>query len=105
MQPQKWSDMLAAETRLPGPYSASIYARDGLRFSAAAATAATLKRQIARYISDRAESQLWTNDADEVRRLLTLGALNSAIEHYFECVGKRWDDEWIVLRSGRTSST
>jgi hypothetical protein len=101
MQPERWSDMIAAEERLPGPYSATIYARDGLRFRTAANTTAALKREVARYISQRAESQLWEPDAAEVSRLLNIGAVNAAIEQYFDSVGKRWDDEWIILRSVR----
>jgi hypothetical protein len=81
----------------PLPHTALVYALDGVRFVATAASRRALMRRVAHYVERHADDALWANDASRVRRLLEDGAHEEAIELYFALAGQRWDDEWIVV--------
>ncbi len=79
------------------PHSAFVYALDGVRFVATAASRRALVRRVAYYVERNVGDRLWANDAARVRLLLENGAHADAIDLYFALVGQRWDDEWIVV--------
>lgn len=82
---------------VPAPHTAFVYALDGVRFVAAAASHRAVIRRVAQYVERRADDALWANDAGRVRRLLEDGAHEEAVELYFALAGQRWDEEWIVV--------
>ncbi len=79
-----------------GPYIAAVAAPDGIRFTAAATTRDDLVSRLADYVRDNARVQLWPADTLRVRALLHVGELEAAVELYFDRVGERWDEEWLV---------
>jgi hypothetical protein len=82
---------------IPAPHTAIVYALDGVRLIAAAASRHALMRRVAEYVRRQAGEMLWANDARRVDQLLAERAHEEAVELYFALVGQRWDEEWIVL--------
>jgi hypothetical protein len=87
----------AGDRLIPAPHTALVYALDGLRFVATAASRRTLIRRLADYVERRTSDSLWPADARQVEMLLAHGAEEEAVELYFALVGKRWDEEWLFL--------
>ena len=87
-------------TRRVGDASSLVVAvvlnADGVRFSAVAESRDAAHRRVAAYVERRLDVHLWPDDAEHVRALLDAGDHDAAVEHYFERVGDRWDDEWLV---------
>jgi len=79
------------------PHTALVYALDGVRFVAAAASRLALMRRVARYVERNVGDRRWANDAARVRQLLEHGAPDEAVVLSFALVGQRWDEEWIVV--------
>ena len=73
-----------------------VWASDGPRFAAVAATEEGCLAQIARYVTEQAQRQLWPPSADRVAALLAAGDLAAAVTEYFGHVGERWDPEWLT---------
>jgi hypothetical protein len=82
---------------VPAPHTALVYALDGVRFVAAASSRRALMRRVAEYVQRQAGEMLWEGDARRVDQLLVGAAYEEAVELYFALVGKRWDEEWILL--------
>ena len=85
--------------RSPGEerlYVALVQASDGVRLSTVTSTRAELVRQLADYVRERSAMALWEADSRRVQLLLHEGRLARAIREYFERVGNRWDEEWLV---------
>lgn len=82
---------------ISAPHTALVYALDGVRFVATAASRRALMRRVAQYVERHAGDALWPNDALRVRRLLEDGAHEEAVELFFALTGERWDEEWIVV--------
>ena len=88
---------VAAEHRAGGPlFVAAVLAADGALFSAAAESREASLRQVAEFVRGRLDTRLWPGDAAEVRALLDGGRYDAAVARYFACVGRRWDEEWLV---------
>jgi hypothetical protein len=75
---------------------AVVHSADGPSFTTVAASRASLIERLAAYVHDHAEDRLWPGDAARVCTLLESDAAEAAIEFYFDRVGSRWDDEWLV---------
>ncbi len=73
-----------------------IWAIDGPRFAAVASTEEDCLAQIARYVAEQAQKQLWPSSANRVAALLTTGDQAGAVKEYFRHVGERWDPEWLA---------
>lgn len=73
-----------------------MHAADGPQFTAVAACPEALAHRLAEYVRRKHEAQLWPADAARVRALLDAGELDAAVTMYFERVGERWDEEWLV---------
>jgi beta-lactamase class A len=76
---------------------AIVYAVDGVRFTAAARSAAALQSELVRYVRQQAPARLWPHDAARVDQLLSDAALEAAIDLYFASVGSRWDEERLHI--------
>ncbi len=84
-----------------------VWAIDGPRFAAVAATEEDCLAQIARYVAEQAQGQLWPPSAGRVAALLAAGDQAGAVTEYFGRVGERWDGEWLTtarLGLGPTSA-
>jgi hypothetical protein len=79
------------------PFNAVVQAPDGVLFEAGADSEHELLRQLAQYVRDRSANTLWPDDARRVWGLLERGKPQAAITLYFDCVGDRWDDEWLEI--------
>jgi hypothetical protein len=79
------------------PHTPLVYALDGVRFVASAASRRALMQRVAQYVEQNAGERLWAGDARRVRQLVGDGAHEEAVELYFALVGERWDEEWIVV--------
>ena len=73
-----------------------VWAVDGPRFAAVAATEEDCLAQIARYVANQAPWQLWPPSARRVAKLLAAGDQAGAATEYFGHVGERWDEEWLT---------
>jgi hypothetical protein len=73
-----------------------VWATDGPRFAAVAATEEDCLAQIARYVIEQAQWQLWPPSAARVATLLAAGDQAGAVTEYFGHVGERWDAEWLT---------
>ncbi len=73
-----------------------IWAIDGPRFAAVASTESDCLAQIARYVAEQAQRQLWPPSADRVAALLATHDQAGAVTEYFRHVGERWDLEWLA---------
>jgi hypothetical protein len=76
---------------------AVVHTVGAVRLVAAASSQAALAKRLADYVRQHPGNQLWAREARCLRRLLAAGQLNAAIELYFTAVGKRWDEEWLVI--------
>lgn len=76
---------------------AVVHSGDEICFVTAASSADALARRIADYVRDRAAHRLWPDDARAVEELLGMGLLREAASHYFGTVGRRWDNERLVV--------
>jgi hypothetical protein len=77
-------------------FIAAVCATDGILFAAAAESYEACLGRIAEYVRCRVDTQLWPMHATRVRGLLDDGHTGVAVSLYFECVGQRWDEEWLV---------
>ena len=82
---------------VPASHTALVYALDGVRLVATAASRPALMRRLAEYVGRQACEMLCANDAHRVEALLGDQAYDEAVELYFVLVGERWDEEWIVV--------
>jgi hypothetical protein len=82
---------------VPAPYTAVVYALDGVRLVAAATSRRALMQRVADYVQRHAGERLWATDARRVHQLVAGAAHEDAVEYYFAMVGQRWDEEWIIL--------
>ena len=73
-----------------------VWAGDGPRFAAVAATEEDCLAQIARYVAEQAQWHLWPPSAGRVAALLAAGDHAAAVIEYFSHVGERWDKEWLT---------
>lgn len=73
-----------------------VWAIDGPRFAAVAATEDDCLAQICRYVAEQAPWQLWPPSAGRVATLLAAGDQAAAVREYFNHVGERWDAEWLT---------
>jgi hypothetical protein len=73
-----------------------VWAVDGPRFAAVGATEEDCLAQIARYVADQAQWQLWPPSACRVATLLAEGDHAGAITEYFLHAGERWDAERLT---------
>ena len=88
---------------VPAPHTGIVYALDGARFVAAAASRRALMRRLAGYVGRHAEQRLWPDDARRVQNLLAEAAHEEAVELYFALVGERWEEEWILIANPAAS--
>ena len=77
-------------------FMAVIWAIDGPRFAAVASTEDDCLAQIARYVAEQAQRQLWPSSAGGVAALLAKCDHAGAVTEYFRHVGERWDLEWLA---------
>ncbi len=77
-------------------FVAAVLGTDGMLFNAAADSEELCWFQVAAYVADRLETRLWPENVTRVRALLDIGDYAGAAALYFECVGERWDEEWLV---------
>ena len=73
-----------------------VWAIDGPRFVAVARTEEDGLTQIARYIAEQAQWQLWPLAVRRVTALLESGDPAGAVTEYFRHVGERWEAEWLT---------
>ena len=73
-----------------------IWAIDGPRFAAVASNEEDCLAQIAQYVAEQAQRQLWPPSAGRVAALLATGDQAGAVTEYFRHVGERWDPEWLA---------
>jgi hypothetical protein len=85
-----------ADTGSPTTFVAVVHDSDRVLFTASSLTRASLIEAIAEFVARNANVLLWSKDATRVQRLLRTGHAEAAIEHYFTCVGARWDNQWLV---------
>ena len=74
---------------------AVIHAADGVRFVAAGTSRRALTEQLADYVWQRAEQQLYPVEAARVAQALNCGDLDLAIDIYFSSELQRWDAEQL----------
>lgn len=86
--------------------TATVHARDGVRFVARAECPTQLCALIIDYIRERCDHVLWSATAADVRTLIADDKPHAAIAVYFNHVGERWDEEWLRFDGidGLTSS-
>jgi len=77
-------------------FTAVIHDATCVLFTASAGTRAALIDQVAEYVRRSATDLLWRADSSHVETLIRNGQPETAIEHYFACVGQRWDNQWLV---------
>ncbi len=73
-----------------------VWAIDGPRFVAVATTEEDGLTQIARYVAEQAQWQLWPPAVRRVTALLESGNRAGAVKEYFRHVGERWEAEWLT---------
>jgi hypothetical protein len=73
-----------------------VWADDGPRFAAVAASEEECLAQIAQYVACQAQWQLWPPSARRVVTLLAAGDRAGAITEYFSHAGERWDAERLT---------
>jgi len=82
---------------------AVVHGTDQVTLVTVAPSRAGLDDQLAEYASRHAGERLWPEDADRVTRLVEGGQRREAVELYFARVGRRWDEERLVVTTvGRT---
>jgi len=86
-------------------YVSIVWAVDGPRFAAVAPTEEGCLAQIARYVADQAQWQLWPPSARRVATLLGEGDHAGAISEYFVHAGERWDAEFLTTARLASSPT
>ena len=86
-------------------HTAVVRAADGVRFIATAADDEGVSSQVIEYIASRCDHVLWPAPAREVRRLIAEDRHSEAIATYFSNVGRRWDEEWLEIRTGNAIVT
>jgi hypothetical protein len=86
-------------------HTAVVRAADGVRFIASAEDGDGVSSQLIDYIASRCDHVLWSAPAREVRRLIAEHRQSEAIATYFSNVGRRWDEEWLELRTGNGIAT
>ena len=80
-----------------GPlFVALVLAADGVLYAATAPSREASLRRVAEFVGSRLDTRLWPDDAAEVRALLADGRHGAAVSRYFDRVGRRWDEEWLV---------
>ena len=77
-------------------YTAIIHDATCVLFTAVAGTRTALIEQVAEYVRRSANDLLWSADSFRVETLIHTSQPEAAIEHYFACVGQRWDDQWLI---------
>jgi hypothetical protein len=77
-------------------FTAVVHAADGVRFVVAMTNQSALFERLSQYVLANVEHQLWPRDCIAVIDMLRRGEFEAAVEHYFNCVGSRWDAEWLV---------
>ena len=77
-------------------FTAIVHDATCVLFTAVADTRAALIEQVAEYVRRSANDLLWGADSFRVETLIHTGQPEAAIEHYFACVGQRWDDQWLI---------
>ncbi len=70
-----------------------------VHFVAAAQDRAILDARLADYVAGNASIQLFPQDAKRVHELLAKRDYSAAVELYFSAVGRRWDPEWLSIRT------
>jgi len=73
-----------------------VWAMDGPRFVAVATTEEAGLTQIAGYVAEQAQWQLWAPAVRRVHALLDIGDRVGAVTEYFRHVGERWEAEWLT---------
>ncbi len=86
-------------------HTAVVRAADGVRFIATAADDDGVSSQLIDYVASRCDHVLWPAAAREVRRLIAEHRHAEAIATYFSNVGRRWDEEWLEIRTGNAIVT
>ena len=86
-------------------HTAIVRAADGVRFIATAADDDGVSSQLIDYVAGRCDHVLWPAPAREVRRLIAERRHAEAIAMYFSNVGRRWDEEWLEIRTGNAIVT
>jgi hypothetical protein len=74
-----------------------IHTTDAVRHIIAAKSRDEVSRQVASYVRSVARERLWPGDAEGVEQAIARGDVEVGVATYFECVGKRWDQEWLVV--------
>jgi hypothetical protein len=87
---------VTASLRQATTFVSVVWAIDGPRFAAVAATEEECLAQIVRYVAEQAPWQLWPPSAGRVAGLLAAGDQAGAVTEYFGHVGERWDAEWLT---------
>lgn len=77
-------------------HTAVVHSRDGVIFSTIASSHASLLEQVADHVRPRVKYLLWPEQAERFDCLFNAGEIQSAVALYFQCVGARWDEEWLV---------
>ena len=78
---------------------AVVYGVNDVRYVTAAESRAELAVRLANYVRRHAGHQLSPGDARRLRRLLAARLFEAAVEHYFARVGRRWDEERLVVEA------
>lgn len=74
---------------------AVVHGTGGVHYVAAAQTRAALVRQVAGYVRDQADLQLYARDVAILTDMLQRQDEEGAVRFYFQRVGQRWDREWL----------
>jgi hypothetical protein len=74
---------------------AVVGAADGVRLVALGSTREEVLERVAEYVKARVEFEHAATDARRIRQLLAAGAIDAALEAYFESGDRRWDEEWL----------
>jgi hypothetical protein len=77
-------------------YVGIVHTADGVLYATVAESRAMLLERIVDHVCARAEDQLWPVHSRRLKQLLDAGEVESAVALYFERVGERWDEEWLV---------
>jgi hypothetical protein len=74
-----------------------VHAVDGVRLIVAADSRRELVWTLSEYAREHGDDVLRPDHARHLRNLLARGELEAAVELYFALVGRRWDEEWLVM--------
>ena len=91
-----WRPSPGVRQVLPPPTGRCGLVAERAGFVAVASTEEAGLTQIARYVAEQAQWQLWPPAVRRVSALLESGDPAGAVKEYFRHVGERWEAEWLT---------